>query len=145
MSRSASHSSSALSNSEYTRLLEEQLVDSEMHNQELQTCLNSALAMIGTLDTHCYFARETIARQQKQIYAQDNKKRGSRAKQTNNSARVLTTAEGHQELLQLREEARLKMQRQTEELTRKAAEDDAQCKRRADPLHTFVGPLNKSR
>jgi len=45
-----------------------------MRNQELQTRLNSALAMIGTLDTHYYFAREMIVCQQKKIYAQDNKK-----------------------------------------------------------------------
>ena len=60
-------------------------------------------------------------------------------------ARVLTSEEGHLELQQLHEEARLKEQRQAKDAARKATEDQARRNQRADNSRIFTGPLNKTR
>jgi hypothetical protein len=85
-----------------------------------------------------------VTQYQSQLQAKE-KKRGTHAKKTQVKARVLTSEEGRLELQQLREEARLKEQRQLEDAARKATEDDARRKRRADGSRVFTGPLNKTR
>ena len=67
--------------------------------------------------------------QQKQLYLREAKKQGSGcAKKINVKARVLTSEEGHQELLQLCEEAQLKEQHCQQDLAQKAMGDEAQQK-----------------
>ncbi|KAH9033821.1 hypothetical protein EDB85DRAFT_1815329, partial [Lactarius pseudohatsudake] len=45
----------------------------------------------------------------------------------------------------LQEEAELKEQLRQQEVARKAADDEARRKRRADHTHTFTGSLNRSK
>ena len=85
-----------------------------------------------------------VTQLQNQLQAKE-KKRGVHAKKIQFEARVLTSEEGRLELQQLREEARLKEQRLLEDAARKAAEDGARRKRRADRSRIFAGPLNKTR
>ena len=58
---------------------------------------------------------------------------------------MLTSEEGHLELVQLHEQVRLKEQQQAKDTARKAAGDQERRKRRADITVVFTGPLNKSR
>lgn len=57
----------------------------------------------------------------------------------------MTSEEGRQELLQLREEAQSKEQRRQQDLAQKAVGDEALRKCRADHTRTFAGSLTKSR
>ena len=118
--------------------VEEQLAASEKRNEELQR-------EVERLKAHCVLSGGVITRLQKKVNTKETKKKSSaRAKKTTGEARVLTSEEGRQELQQLREESQQKEMRQNTELARKAAEEQARRKRRADPTHTFTGPLNKS-
>ena len=122
---------------EYVTILEARLQDANKRNEELE-------ASAAEWRTHCHFMRGLVIQLQSQLQAKE-KKRGVHAKRIQVEARVLTSEEGRLELQQLREEARLKEQRQLEDAARKAAEDDARRKRRADGSRTFSGPLNKTR
>ena len=105
---------------------EVQLTESERHVQELQVQLDAAQAEINTLQTHCYFASGVIFCQLKQLYLGEAKKQGSGcAKKIDVKARVLTSEEGCQELLQLCEEAQLKEQHCQQDLAQKAMGDEA--------------------
>ena len=100
------------------------------------------------LEAHCILSRSFIADLLKQANRKERKKKKSsvREKKPTGEAMVLTSAEGLQELLQLREESQQKERRQNEELDRKTAEDKARRECEADLTHTtFTGPLNKSR
>lgn len=115
-------------------------------NEQLAERVKELENKVDVLEAYCVLSGDTITRLQKRINSKENKKKTSaRAKKTTGEARVLTSEEGRQELQQLREETQQKEQRQNEELARKAAEDQARCKCRADPTHTFTGSLNKSR
>ena len=98
----------------------------------------------GEWRTHCHFLHGEVTRLRNQLQAKE-KRRGTHAKRTQVEARVLTSEEGRLELQQLREEARLKEQRQAEDAARKATEDQARRNRRADNSRIFTGPLNKTR
>ena len=119
--------------------LDERLAASEKRNEELQH-------EVEKLKAHCILSGGVITRLQKRVNRKENKRKSSaRAKKTTGEARVLTSEQGRQELQQLREESQQKEMRQHAELARKATEDKARRKRRADPTHTFTGLLNKSR
>lgn len=130
LSRHGSTSSTQSVSPEYVKLLEERLKDSQKSNDEWRT--------------HCHFMYGVITQLQNQLQSK-GKKKGTHAKRTQAEARVLTSEEGRLELQQLREEVRLKEERQAEEAARKATEDEARRKRRADASRIFTGPLNKAR
>ena len=138
LSRSQSHASdsrhgstpSTSTSSDHVKALEKRVEELEKASEEWRT--------------HCHFMNGIVLQLQSQLQAKE-KKRGTHAKRTQVEARVLTSEEGRLELQQLREEARLKEERQAEEAARKATEDDARRKRRADFSRIFTGTLNKSR
>jgi hypothetical protein len=138
LSRSASHSTSTQSvSSERLKALEEKLENAQTRIQELK-------ASSDEWRTHCHFVCGVVTQLQTQLQTKE-KQKGTQAKRTQVESRVFTSEEGHLELQQLREEARLKEQRQAETAARKATEDDARRKRRADCERVFTGPLNKTR
>jgi hypothetical protein len=139
VSRQLSRSSSATQvvSPEYVTILEARLQDANKRNQELESSA-------AEWRTHCHFMCGLVTQLQSQLQAKE-KKRGVHAKKIQVEARVLTSEEGRLEMQQLREEARLKEQRQLEDAARKDAEDDARRKRRADGSRIFAGPLNKTR
>jgi hypothetical protein len=137
--RSQSKSTSHLSQAAPAKSVDERLAATEKRIKELER-------EVEKLGTYCILSGGVITRLQKRVNTKENKKKtAARAKKTTGEARVLTSEEGRQELQQLREESRQKELRQNEELARKAAEDLARRKRRADLTHTFTGGLNKSR
>jgi hypothetical protein len=146
LSQSLSHHASTPStsqsvSSEYARMLERRIEElekaSERRIEELEKSSEE-------WRTHCHFMKGVISQLQNQLNAKE-KKKGTHAKRTQVEARVLTSEEGRLELQQLREEARLKEERQAEDAARKATEDEARRKRRADGSRVFTGPLNKTR
>ena len=126
--------------SEHVKVLKETREELKAAQKRIEELENSS----GELRTHCHFMHGLVTQLQNQLQAK-GKKRGTHAKRTTVEARVLTSEEGRLELQQLREEARQKEHRQAEETARKATEDDARRKRRADHSRVFTGPLNKSR
>ena len=134
---SASLSSAQSAPSEREKLLEAQLSDARKRILELEDSS-------GEWRTHSHFLRDLVVQLQGQLQSKE-KRKGTHAKRTQVEARVLTSEEGRLELQQLREEARQKEQRQNEDAARKASEDDARRKRRADISRVFSGSLNKSR
>ncbi|KAF8262140.1 hypothetical protein EI94DRAFT_1809256 [Lactarius quietus] len=137
-SHSASRSSATLQ-PDWSKSVEEQLADAERSNQQLRH-------EIDELKTHCYFTGSSVKHLQKQVNTKQTWKGASiHAKNINVDARVLTSEEGRLEVQQLREEATEKAWLQIEALARKATEDQAQRKRRADISCVFTGPLNKAR
>ena len=157
-SRSSSTNQSISSLSEHVKNLEEQLrdaqkmmQDSQKCMQDSQKCMQDSQKRIQDLETasaewktHCHFMYRVVSQLQNQLQAKE-KKKVTHAKRIQVEARVLTSEEGRLELQQLREEARLKEQQQLEDATRKATEDEARRKRRADGSRVFTGPLNKTR
>ncbi|KAI9436572.1 hypothetical protein H4582DRAFT_2058509 [Lactarius indigo] len=126
--------------------VEAQLADSERENGELWSMIANLIAMNSSLQTHCYYAGQTIMQQQQLLNAKVGKKNSQcRTERPLNGSTVLTSEEGHDRIKQLREEAKLKEQKAAEELARKTSEDEARRKRRADYTRVFAGPLNKSR
>jgi hypothetical protein len=124
---------------DWSKSVDEQLADAEQRNQELKR-------EIDELKTHCYFTRNSVKWLQKQVNTKKTQKGASIcAKNINVDARVLTSEEGCRELQQFQEEATEKERLLNETLTQKAAEDQAQHKRRADISRVFTGPLNKAR
>jgi hypothetical protein len=138
VSRSVSRSTSTQSaSSERLKALEEELENAQKRNQELE-------ASSDEWRTHCYFLSGVVTQLQNQAQTKE-KRRGTQAKRIQVESRVLTSEEGRLELQHLREEIHLKEQRQAETTARKATEDDARRKRRADSERVFTGPLNKTR
>ncbi|KAH8994810.1 DDE superfamily endonuclease-domain-containing protein [Lactarius akahatsu] len=126
--------------------MEVQLADSERENSVLRDTITNLIAMNSSLQTHCYYAGQTIVQQQQLLNAKTGKKNSQcRAERPINGSRVLTSEEGRRHMKRIREEAELKEQRAAEELARKASEDEARRIRRADYTRVFTGPLNKSR
>ena len=118
--------------------VEEQLAASEKRNEEFQH-------EVERLKAHCVLSGVIITCLQKKVNMKETKKKSSAcAKKTTGEARVLTSKEGHQELQQLCEKSWQKEMHQNAELAWKAAEGQAWREHRADPTHTFTGPLNKS-
>lgn len=108
--------------------------------------IENLLAMNSSLQTHCYYAGQTIMQQQQLLNAKTGKKSSQcRTERPLSGSTVLTSEEGRNRVKQIREEAKLKEQKAAEELARKTSEDEARRKRRADYTRVFTGPLNKSR
>ena len=101
---------------------------------------------VDNLKTQCFLASQAVTRLHVKLNTKENKK-GARAqaKKVTVEARVLTSEEGRLEMQQLQEELRLKELHRNEERARKAAEEQARRKRRADISLIFTGSLNKSR
>jgi hypothetical protein len=144
LSRSTSIMQSAAVSLEHVKALEEQLRDTQERLKDTQESVDKLKSTSEEWKTHCHFMYGVVSQLQNQLQAKE-KKKGTHAKRTQVEARVLTSEEGRLELQQLREEARLKEQRQIEETTRKATEDEARRKRRADCSRVFTGALNKAR
>jgi hypothetical protein len=108
---------------EHVKALEEQLRDTQERLKDTQESVDKLKSTSEEWKTHCHFMYGVVSQLQNQLQAKE-KKKGTHVKRTQVEARVLTSEEGRLELQQLREEARLKEQRQIEETTRKATEDD---------------------
>jgi len=123
---------------------EEQLKDAKERIQQLEDTQQHLVYMNQGLESQLQLSGKIITQLQGQLHAKETKK-GSSVRARTVGVRVLTSEEGRQEMEELHEEARQKEQRQAEEAARKAADNNAWCKRRADITRVFSGPLNKSK